>query len=1526
MEDLSNQVIKGYRLQDRIGAGGFGVVHRAIQEAVGREVAIKIILEEHANRPDFIRRFETEAQLVARLEHPYIVPLYDYWREPNRAYLVMRYLRGGSVRDILEETGAVNYQDVIRYVSQLASALSFAHHNGVIHRDLKSDNIMLDESGNAYLGDFGIAKDLGGNMDLTKDAILGTPAYLPPEQIKGEAVTPQSDIYSFGILIYEMLTGIKPFIDQTPATILFKQLNEPLPQLGSHIPSTINDVLQRATSKNPADRYTDPIMLARDLYRGLQLEETSMEITGLTGNFLVEAPTSEIDLANVSNPYKGLRAFQQADASDFFGRSELVDHLLERLDEKHEAANFLAVVGPSGSGKSSVIKAGLLPAIQLGKLPGSQDWFIIEMVPGTNPLEELEAALLRVAINPPASLLEQLKQDERGLLRAVKRVLPDANSKLVLLIDQFEEVFTLEEQEAQRSHFLQSLVTAVQEPNGPIKVIITLRADFYDQPLLYSEFGKLIRQRTELVLPLSPEELEEAITAPARRIGMLIENSVVSAIINDVNQQPGALPLLQYALTELFERREGRAITMNAYEEIGGTLGALGRRAEELYSSFDDKTQAAARQMFLRLVTLGEGTEDTRRRVVQSELLSLATYGDTMPTVIETFGKYRLLTLDHDPMTRSATVEVAHEALIRQWERLREWLNDSREDLRLHRRLTVSADEWRQSNRERSFLARGVRLQQLEDWRETTDIQVNEAEREFLEASLAEREAQQAAERARQERERQLEERSRLRLRLLVGVMTIAAIIGSVLAVIAFNQRQLAETALAIAERNEEEIGSLALAANARNALIENDPQLALALALEANDAFQPATSEVVRVLSNTIYSYGPRFRFEAHDASVLSVTYNEDGTRAASASIDGEIIVWNPTTGDVIWQQMLDGVFASEVDFSPDDTELAGAISDGSVHIWNAETGDLQQTLAAGRASIESVQYSPNGDVLAAAGGDRVINIWDRTTGDLIRTIEGHTGVIFKVRFSPNGQTILTGAGDETLADNALDEVDRTMRLWDVSTGEQLQLFELNSGFVRAIAFSPDGQMAASGTWDSTFGGTIRIWDIAAGEEVQRLFGHTTPITALEFSPDGSQITSVAWDRNLRVWDLSKGVEAFSFTGFDDRILAIDYAPNGETMLIGIGNPGDNIISMDTESSVDRSVWVWDLKIRDEIAALDKAHQDWVWAVDISPDGTMIASGGGPLRLPTQSIGDDVQGIDSIVRVWDSTTYEVIQEFEGHTNTVDSVAFLPDNQRLLSGSWDGLIILWDIATGERIQLYREHDDRVYDVVVSADGSRFLSASRDNTIRLWDTETGDVLQVFEGHEGEVVGVSFNPDETLIASASGDRTIRLWDVETGEQIRQFNGHTSSANEAVFSPDGQFIVSSSWDDTIRMWNVETGEEIKQFTGHNGNTFGLAFTQDGQTLLSTSQDTSVRMWDVETTDELHRFNQHTDWVQEVVISPDGTFAASAGQDNAVRIWRIARTPEELIDWANASRYIRELTCAERERYRLDPCEAQS
>ncbi len=779
--DLAGEPLRGYRLLERIGEGAFGVVHRAEQPQVGREVAVKVIRPELANDPDFVRGFEREARLIARLEHRHIVPLYDYWRDREGAYLVMRLLRGGSLRTRIERSGPLTIDEAKRILEQVAQALATALGQGIVHGDVKPENILLDDDGNAYLSDFGIARELAGSPVGGSDV---PPPYASPERVRGAPPGPATDIYALGMVIRHALAG--------------RQLSQ-----------AVRDVLATACAEDPSSRYADAPAFAAAFDRALG---TPTE------------PPAELVAPEVANPYKGLRSFEEPDARDFFGRERMVDRLVARLAERTDGSRLLAVVGPSGSGKSSLVRAGLVPSLRRGALPGSESWFTTELTPGAHPFHELEDALTRVAIDPPSNLVDELR--DQGLVAVADRILPPDGTELFLLIDQFEELFTLTASDRERSAFLATLADAVSKVASRVRIVLVLRADFYDRPLLDPHLGPTLASRTEAITPLAPEELAEAIARPAQGAGVSLEPALMAEMLAEVVEQPSALPLLQFALTELFERRVDGTMTIDAYRELGRVSGALVGRAEELFAAFDAAEQETCRQVFLRLVEPGEGAEDTRRRVARSELDALGLDPGATERVIDVFGGDRLLAFDRDAATREPTVELAHEALIRVWGRLRGWVDESREDLRIHSRLTASADEWMAADREPSFLLGGERLERVAAWAGQTHLALDPKEREFVSRSVERRQAEIDAERAREDRERALERRSVRRLRGLVAALAAAALIASGLTIVAANRSRESDRS-----RNDATVAALTEASLSH---LASDPRRSLALALHA--------------------------------------------------------------------------------------------------------------------------------------------------------------------------------------------------------------------------------------------------------------------------------------------------------------------------------------------------------------------------------------------------------------------------------------------------------------------------------------------------------------------------------------------------------------------------------------------------------------------------------------------------------------------------------------------------------------------
>jgi WD40 repeat protein len=1578
MYDLTGQFIKGYELRAQIGVGGYGVVYRAVQPSVGREVAVKIILPQYANHPDFIRRFEAEAQLVARLEHPHIVPLYDYWRQPDSAFLVMRYVRGGSLHDRL--TGEPwSPQAVTGLLDQLGAALTIAHRHGVIHRDLKPANILLDEDGNAYLADFGIAKDLGAPTDTgipvttQTGAVVGSPAYISPEQIKAEAITPQTDIYSLGIMLYEILTGALPFEGPTPVVVMFKHVHEQLPRLQMHrsdLPDALNSVIQRATAKHPDQRYADVMALVADyrhaigaapLERSFGGAATSAKPAGngqrttggrRTGSIydtgvLYHTALMDAVVPTIENPYKGLRAFQEADAADFFGREALVQRLLARMaepgdggwevgDGKSKASNspspiphppsptsrFLAVIGPSGSGKSSVVRAGVIPALRRGALPGSRHWFVVEMIPGAHPMAELANALLKVAVGQPQNLLQRLQKDERGLTDAVQRLLPGgAETELLLVIDQFEEVFTLVESEAERTHFLNSLLAAVTDRHTRLRVIMTLRADFYDRPLLYTGLSELVRQRTEVVTPLAANELQHAIVGPARRVGVGLEPELVAAILRDVGEQPGTLPLMEYALTELFDRRSGRSMSLASYQKSGGVMGALARRADAIYQSFGPPEQEATRQLFLRLVTLGEGMEDTRRRVLRSELTALsnderramreeqispdssliARRSSLMDKVIDTYGKYWLLTFDRDPLTRGPTVEVAHEALIRTWSRLRDWLDASRDDLRTQRRLAAAAAEWTAAGRDRSYLASGVRLEQFDEWARDTQLALNADERAYLDASLAERHALRAQEQARVAREAALERRSRNVLRALVGVFVVATLLGLGLATLAFTQRQAAQrnaqqaqeaqnVALVNEERAKSEAGraeqnaqaaqqsaaearNLALSAGAQAAARQGNTDLALALALAGNQ-LDPAIPQEQLTLAEAAYIPGTRRVYRGHTNRVEAVAFTPDGTKALSGANDQTLILWDIASGDVIRRFEGHTEMVGTVAMLPDGRHALSGSNDKTLILWDLETGQALRTFQA-TDEVQGVAVSPDGRQALSSSQDGLLTLWDIATGREVYKLTGHTQEVKNAVFSSDGRTAISCSADQT------------MILWDLATGQVQGKFEGLNREINDLALSPDGKTLFTGSAD----GLGILWNVQTKQEIRRFYGHIGEVRSVRFSPDGKWVATGSLDSTVMVWDAATGERVRHLAGHGAAIRSIAFSPDGHSLL---------------SASEDQTLRLWNLDYGAEVRSFT-GHTDSINRVAVSPDGKTALSGSG----------------DYTLILWDLATGQRLRQFAGHEGTVQGVAFSPDGKTAISAANDNLLILWDVATGQFIRKFEGHEKQVNTVVFSPDGKQVLSGSNDQTLILWDVTTAQPIRSFKGQASNIRTLAISADGKRALSGSIDGSIYMWDVATAQPIWNIEGHSAGVRDVSFSPDGKTVLSGSDDKTLREWEASTGKPIRLFPQeHNGAVRTARYSSDGRFILSSSADASVIVWDAVAGQAIRHFTGHKGVVTDAAWSPDGRNIISASQDQTLILWRIDSSAE-LVDWARNNRYVPQLSCDQVQRYRLDmPC----
>ncbi|MDX1417426.1 MAG: protein kinase, partial [Candidatus Promineifilaceae bacterium] len=1380
----------------------------------------------------------------------------------------------------------------------------------------------FDENGNAYLSDFGIAKDLTQDLQLTVEgAFIGTPDYTSPEQLRNEAVTPAADIYSLGAVLYETLTGERPFGDSSFAMRIQKQLQEPLPFVGASrpdLPAQIDDVVQKATAKNPADRYPDALSMAEAFRRAVRGD-------GATAIMPTAVPAG----VEISNPYKGLRAFQENDAADFFGRESLVQQLVAHLAH----SRFLAVVGPSGSGKSSLVKAGLIPALREEAIPGSDKWFVAEMVPGTHPLEELELALLPIAVDPPPSLVEPLGKDERGILRTIRRILPDEeDAQLLLVIDQFEELFTMVDDEERRRHFLESLVTAISSPRTPLHVVVTLRADFYDRPLQMQTMAELFKQHTEIVLPLTREELTWAIREPAQQMGVGMERDVVTAMVADVAEQPGALPLLQYALTELFDERQDNMMTLAAYEELGGVAGALAQRAEELYTGLDEAGQEQTRQLFLRLITLGAGVEDTRRRVPLSELEALQT-SEVLETsevsdvaeVLNQFGFFRLLTFDHDPVTREPTVEVAHEALLREWPRLRRWLEQSRDDVRLQRTLAAAAAEWARAGQDPGFLLRGSRLDLYESWAEDMDLALTGDEEAYLEASIHARQERGAAEEARRQQELETAQRlaatekaraeeqeqaaGRLRQRamFLTGALVIAALLA-IAAVFFANQSRVSAdkaaaeanqraTAQVIAEQQraaaEEQSGIAMAEANARATAQAN------AEASESEAIAQRATAVAEAEFRATAEAQAVAERNTAEEQSRLATSRELAAAALNNIDVDPELSILlalqalesdhtfeaesalhTAIQNSAVRQTFYHGpdIGASFVTVNPNGEQFFVSGANGGT-MWDLSSGEVQYTVEVAEGDwINDADFTSDGSMLILPGetwdGDTLLpsplSIIDAVTGQELASFEANEGLVQGVGASPDGKLIVS-VGDDEFA-----------RIWDLEatltegTGQLVHELCCLEGGARA-RFSPDSSLVAA--VDNRI--DVKVWDIATGELLYTL--EADEPRDVHFSPDGSYIATASQGM-VEIWDATTGERlSFALMHEESGIRSVRFTPDGAFLTA-------------TSTNRDSSLWQFVDGSLQPIKTF-KGHRDRTFDSEITPDGRYLL---------TTSEGDGT------ARLWSLDPQDTVEiaAISSHEDIMTDVQFIGDGSQFATAANDGLLKVWDTTSLDEVKTIQAHEGWTNHLAVSPDGQTIATAGFDATVKLWNRNSGSLLHTLEGHEqtdhyfGGVVDVAFSPDGKLLGTAGTDALAMIWDVSTGERLLTLTGHSETLETyelgaiigISFSPDGRFLATASNDATVRLWDSRTGEELLVLTGDPQDEYwSVAISPDGQRVVATRPDEKVDLWQlpaelwadgVVEARPINSFETTAGWTFSSAFSPDGTKIAFAGQRGIVEV----------------------------------------
>lgn len=1160
-------------------------------------------------------------------------------------------------------------------------------------------------------------------------------------------------------------------------------------------------------------------------------------------------------------PYKGLNYFEEADSDLFVGREELTTRLLERvlsLSNSPESNRFLAVIGASGSGKSSLLHAGLIPSIRWNQK--SADWQIHVLKPTAHPLESLAASLLSesTSITGITALMDDLARDPRSLqIFAKHKTGIGKNCSLLIVIDQFEELFSLCRSEEERAAFIGNLLSAAAEPDGPVLAVIALRADFYAHCADYPRLREALAARQEYIGAMNEEELRRAIEEPARRGRWEFEDGLVDLLLHEVGREPGALPLLSHALLETWQRRRGRLLTLSGYTSSGGVRGAIAETAETIFiDQLTHDQQELARRIFLRLTELGEetATGDTRRRAMLDELILKPEEKDSTHALLKMLADARLI------VTQQNTVEVAHEALIREWPRLRGWLEENREGLRLHRQLTESTQEWIALRRDPDLLYRSARLTQAREWATVHAGELNALECEFLDASITWTEREEAEREAQRQREleaaRKLAEsegqraeeqaRSAAQLNKRARYLTGAFVLAILMALTALFFSSQARRTAAAAQHDKILATSRELAAASLNNL-NVDPERSILLAFQSISTTRNADGTVLpeslESLHRSIISSPIRMTLKGSDEGVLSVAYNPDGKQLAAIGADGTVMLWETSTGKELRRiqgttQANNFVSTKRIAYSPDGKYIF-ASDENRIKIYDPDSGTLVRDLGGHDAAVTSLATSNDGKYLASGALDGSVFLWDLVSQDTARQLEGHTQAIENLTFSPDRKWLVT-AGD-----------DATLKIWDVSTGALLKSYADFGDVVAGVTFSPDGKQLAFSD------GTLHMWKFNDGNPMTNDELFTIPGAAPDsFSPDGSRLAGYVGN-DIKIWDASSGRELLTLIGHRNWVMGLAFSPDGNSL---------------ASTSKDGSVKIWSLAPGNELAAVTSPGTVFGTRVVFSPDGKLFLTNGG-----------DGSGI-----VWNTETGRSLFIVRGQTEVL-SLAYSPNGKSFATGSRDGKLILWDASNGRELLSFSGHEDGIRDIAFSPDSQLIATGSFDGTARIWNTRTGKLFQEITGHQSQnhdlVLGVAFSPDGGTLATSSTDGTAMVWEVKTGRHLFTLKGHTLGIPDIAFSPDGTLIATGSGDGTAILWDARTGSQKLTLTGHTSGISSVQFSPDGRLLATGSDDNTAKLWDVQSGEEVLTLPGSQGGVSGVAFNPDCDSAPEAPKANPLQ-----------------------------------------